>query len=364
MKLNHFATAACAVFALALAGCNSDSGGSSSTTGSSADKGGSTTSGGSGKTYKITMIAKSTTNPVFQSAKAGADAAAKELTKDGTTVTIDWETPANEDPQEQATNIQNAANSGSSAILISCSDASKVTGAINDAVDKGVPVMTFDSDAKDSKRFTYYGADDLDCGKQTMDQLAKQLGGKGQVAVLSGNQNAPNLQNRVKGAVDAAKAYPGINIVGTFYLTKENPEDAAQKVIDTMKAYPQITGWAMIGGWPLFSKTLLTDLDPNKVKVVAVDALPQQLAYVDKGIAPVLLAQPCYYWGYKSVHIIYDKLANGKNPPVINKMPLIEVNKSNLGEWAQQLKAWGITDDLDPKYLAMAKDPGDIAKGL
>ncbi len=357
MSLNKIATAAaCAALLLALAGCSSDSGTASSTTGSTAEK------SGGGKTYKITMIAKSSTNPVFLSAQKGAEDAAKELSKDGTTVTIDWQTPANEDPHEQATNVQNAANSGSSAILISCTDATLVKGAIDDAVDKGIPVMSFDSDATGSKRFAYYGADDEDCGTQVMDQLAKQLNGKGQVAILAGTQTAPNLQKRAQAVRDEAKKYPGITIVDTFYH-KETPEDAAQKVVDTMKAYPQINGWAMIGGWPLFTTTLLNDLDPNKVKVVAVDALPLELPYVEKGIAPVLLAQPCYMWGYKSVHMIYDKLANGKNPPEITKMPLIMVDKQNLGEWAQQLKAWGF-DNVDPKYLALAKDPGDIAKSL
>ena len=61
----------------------------------------------------------------------------------------------------QAQRIQQAVNDGADAILISCSDAGKVTGAINDAVARGVPVMTFDSDAPQSKRFAYYGVDDM-----------------------------------------------------------------------------------------------------------------------------------------------------------------------------------------------------------
>ena len=61
--------------------------------------------------------------------------------------------------------------------------------------------------------------------------------------------------------------------------------------------------------------------------------------------------------------MIYDKLANNVNPPEITKMPLVVIDKENLGEWAQQLKAWGFTD-VQPQYLALAKDPGDIAKSL
>ena len=98
----------------------------------------------------------------------------------------------------------------------------------------------------------------------------------------------------------AAAKYPSIKIVDTFYHI-ETPQDAAAEVIRVQNAYPQIQGWAMIGGWPLFTQTLLTDLDPKKVKIVAVDALPAELAYVEKGLAPVLLAQPTYLWGYVSV---------------------------------------------------------------
>ena len=47
---------------------------------------------------------------------------------------IAWLTPPQEDGQVQAQRIAQAVNEGANAILISCSDAGKVTGAINDAV--------------------------------------------------------------------------------------------------------------------------------------------------------------------------------------------------------------------------------------
>ena len=98
-------------------------------------------------------------------------------------------------------------------MLISCSDAGKVTGAINDAVARGVPVMTFDSDAPESQRFAFYGVDDVKTGQAVMDELAAQMGGKGKIAILAGNQNAPNLRKRVDGVKQAAAKYPGIKIV-------------------------------------------------------------------------------------------------------------------------------------------------------
>jgi ribose transport system substrate-binding protein len=304
------------------------------------------------KTIKIALIAKSSTNPVFLSARTGAEAAAKELSaKYNIDIVIDWRTPPTEDAQVQAQRIAGAVNEGDDAIVVSCSDATKLTGAINDAVARGVPVMTFDSDAPQSKRFAFYGVDDVASGEQVMSELSKQLGGKGKVAILAGNQNAPNLRKRADGVKKEAKKYPDITIVDTFYHI-ETPQDAAAEVVRVMNAYPDITGWAMIGGWPLFTKSLLTDLDPAKVKVVAVDCLPAELPYIEKGIAPVLLAQPTYMWGHVSVEKVIDKVYLKKDVPVITRMELVRVSKENLGTWARQLKAWGFTD-IPEEYLKL-----------
>src|SRR5688500_4122101 len=163
-----------------------------------ADSGGENEQTGEGN-IRIALIAKSSTNPVFLAARTGAEAAAKELSQEGSQVEVVWLTPPQEDGQVQAQRVQQAVNDGADAILMAASDAGKVTGAINDAVDRGVEVMMFDSDAPQSKRFAYFGVDDIKTGEAVMATLAEQLNGNGVVAILAGNQNAPNLQARVQG---------------------------------------------------------------------------------------------------------------------------------------------------------------------
>jgi ribose transport system substrate-binding protein len=319
-----------------------------------ADTGAKTAAGGKAdSSIVIAMIAKESANPVFLAARTGAEAAAKELSqKYGIDVKVEWLTPPQQDGEVQAQRIRQAVNDGVDAILISCSDAGKVTGAINDAVDRGVTVMTFDSDAPQSKRFAFYGVDDEKTGEEAMADLAKVLGGKGNVAVLAGNQNAPNLQRRVQGVKNEAAKSPGIEIVGVFNHI-ETPQDASAEVVRVDNAYPRITGWVFIGGWPLWTHSLLTDPNFARLKVVSVDALPPQLAYVEKGVVPVLLAQSVYDWGHVGVQTIVEKLHDNKTPanPII-PMELVRVTKDNLGDWARQLKAWGFTD-VDAKYLAL-----------
>jgi len=291
---------------------------------------------------------------VFLSARTGAEAAARELSqKHGIAIEIAWLTPPQEDGQIQAQRIAQAVNEGASAVLLSCSDAGKVTGAINDAVARGVPVMTFDSDAPESKRFAFYGVDDAATGRKVMAELSTLMGGKGKVAILAGNQNAPNLKRRVDGVKEEAAKSPGIQIVGVFNHI-ETPQDAAAEVVKVGNAYPDIQGWAMIGGWPLFTKTLLTDLSADKLKIVSVDALPAELPYVEKGLAPVLLAQPTYLWGHVGVETIVKKVHLKQDVPTILPMELVRVSKDNLGTWARQLKDWGFTD-VPEAYLKLEK---------
>ena len=290
---------------------------------------------------RIGLIGKSQSNPVFQAAHAGARAAAKELgPRYGKTIEIDWRTPPLEDAQKQAEALSTLARSGVPAIALACSDANALTKAIDDAIQLGALVMTFDSDAAQSRRLTCYGTDDLECGRRVMAELAQAMGEKGTVAILAGNQTAPNLQVRVRGVREELARHPGMRLLddGIFYH-EETPELAAQRVQSAQSTHPEIQGWAMVGGWALFTKNALP-WPPGQVKVVAVDALPAQLHYLESGHVAVLLAQDCHGWGRKSVEVLLARLLAGQTPPPRIVDPLTRVTRANAAEWAGRWRDW------------------------
>lgn len=295
----------------------------------------------------IGMVAKSESNDVFQAARTGAMDAAAEL---GPTyncdITIEWRTPADEDAIKQSDAIEALATEHVDGITVSCSDAKTLTNAINDATDKGIPVVCFDSDAPDSKRLCDYGTDDVECGSLIMKKLAEYMGDKGTIAILAGNQSAPNLQLRVKGVRDELAKHPNIHELNDghgVFNHQETPEKAVEAVNMAMAANQgKIDGWAFIGGWPLFTDHAL-NWDPGTVKCVSCDALPKQLTYLRDGHVQMLLAQDCYGWGHKTVEILLDKIINNKNPSQTKiPNPLTEVTKDNVeqfsGFWDKWLK--------------------------
>ena len=283
-----------------------------------------TSSSAGGSKVVIGMVAKSQSNDVFVAARKGAEDAARDLgPKYGVQVEINWQTPDSEDAQQQAQAIEQLSRGGAQGITVSCSDANTVTPAINGAVDRGVAVMCFDSDAPASKRFAFFGTDDNQCGQVVMDELAKVMGQKGNIDVLAGNQAAPNLQKRVDGVKEALKKYPNIHLIDVVHHeeTKEKAAEAVNAAQSTTT--PHIDGWAMVGGWPLFTQNALK-WEPGSVKVVAVDALPAELGYLEDGHVQALYMQHCYDWGYKSVQILLDKTVKHQDPPQVRVIDQLE----------------------------------------
>lgn len=306
------------------------------------------------RTLRIALIAKSEANFVFLAARRGAEDEAAALSRrHGVTIQVSWLTPPKEDVARQAEGIRQAVRDRADAILLAASDGPRLVEAVNAAVEQGVPVMTFDSDVPGSKRFAFYGADDTDLGEKVARDLLTLLAGKGEVAILAGNPAANNLRARADAARRTLARSPEVTVLGVVNHT-ETPQDAATEMLRFDAAHPRLAGWALVGGWPLFrssqSPAVMNEIQSRGLKMVAVDALPEQFVYVERGLVPILWAQPVYDWGTVGVSTIVDKVLLNKAVPSSIRMELFRVTKDTLRPYAQRLHGWGFT--VPQEYLA------------
>jgi ribose transport system substrate-binding protein len=302
---------------------------------------GSVGNAGRDRGVSIGMIAKSNSNPVFLAARKGAETRADEVSRKlSVSVKVDWRTPNDEDPQKQAEFIEQLAAGGVDAIAIACSDAAKVTRAIDAAIEKGVVVMCFDSDAPDSRRLCYVGTDDVEAGRLVMRHVAELLEDRpGVIAILAGNQTATNLQKRVRGAEEELKRHSKLQLKKVYYH-KETPQDSFAEIESVQTANPEINGWAMIGGWPLMTERGLP-WQPGAVVCVSMDTLPPQLKHLRMGDVQLLLGQQYFYFGGQCVDILVSKVRDGKNPEqTVEFAPLDRVTKDNVDEYEKNWEKW------------------------
>jgi len=227
----------------------------------------------------IAWIPKALNNPVFEVGRDGAFKKAEELTAEtGAEVEVLYVGSVASDMTEQARVVEDVIAKGVDAIGISCNDPTGCEDPINKAVDAGIPVMTWDSDSPDSKRFTYLGVDNYEGGKAAADLLVRFMGEEGEVALLTGVPGAFNLEERIRGFQDGVADYPGIEIVTTVYCN-DDINLGVQVVEETMQANPDLDGWFFVGLWPLFaergSMPLWEDASLNKgMANIVFDTLP------------------------------------------------------------------------------------------
>jgi ribose transport system substrate-binding protein len=310
------------IAALAGSGCSNSTSSSSSSTPSTPAAAPSAPSGAS-TTVTYAIIPKMLNNPVFKLAELGADKAAKDLEKKnpGTTYNIIYESSQTGKANEQAQTIDTLANKGVNGMSISTVDVNAVKKPIADAVGDGIPVICFDSDAVGSERTSLYSVSDEEIGKELGNELVAAVGGKanmkGEIAVISGQSSAPNLQGRVKGVLDAldAQDYPGITFLPILYCDDNTPK-SIDEIRTTMQAHPKLRGWIFVGGWPLFASHALDGVDPKITAVVSMDSLPQEWPYLKSGQVYCLVGQKYFGWGEQSVDILEGiRTGANKNPP-------------------------------------------------
>ncbi len=282
------------------------------------------------------FVPKLLDNPVFQVAWQGAQAAARDL--DSGRIEVQRFAPVKSDAVEQAQIIESLIERKVDGIAISVNDADALKETIDEAVNAGIPVVTFDSDAPKSKRISFYGTNNPGSGKTMGEYLVKYMGTKGTIALLMGTPGAPNLEERKNGLLDYLKQYPDIKVVATEYCY-DDVNQGVSKMEAVLQAHPDLKGWVLIGGWGIFTPVPgpFAAKKPGDLTVIAFDALPEELDYVRQNYAQALIGQKLWGWGYESVRMLKEIKEGKQLPPVIDSGVDI-VTKENVEEYAQKWK--------------------------
>jgi ribose transport system substrate-binding protein len=284
------------------------------------------------KKLRFAIIPKALDSPVFNYAKLGAERAAQEFGD----VEVLWNAPASADQLKQKEILESYITQRVDGIAISSLNGEFLAETINRAIDQGIPVTTWDSDAPTSKRIAFYGVDDRASGRIMGEQAIKLLDGKGRVAIIT-SLGAANLQNRLEGVKEALAQAPGIEIVETYDI-KEDAIRCAEIIATGSRRYPDLGAWISVGGWPVFTRNALAAVDPSKTKVISFDTISPALDLLRENKVQVLLGQKYFGWGSESVKLLRD-INNGHKPssPIIDSGVDI-VTKDNVDQYEQQWK--------------------------
>ena len=336
---------------IALAGC----GGSGNTGAGGTSTGGQTGAKSAGAPMKIAIITNGF-SPFWDSmAKGMKDAAATYH------VTADYTGPPSAQVGEQKSLMEQKADDGYQGIAVSAIEAGAITPVINELVNRGILVISFDSDAPKSKRLIYIGTDNFKSGELIGGEMVKLLPSGGNVWGFVGNISAENARDRMNGFLAAVKGH-NIKLVDVKEDQKD-PNTARQNVETVLQANPgKIAG--LVGFYSYNLPAIATAVQNaglrNKIKIVGFDAEPRTLQALKAnppGIDATVVQKP-YEFGRLSVEFLYLAHKDGPKKAMAEwnslnpDFPLVGdkvntgatvITSANMKPFLAQLAKWGVT---------------------
>ena len=219
------------------------------------------------------------------------------------------------DEKEQVDAIEELRKEGIDGLAVMPVDAESVREKINELIDDGIPVVTFNSDIVGTRRRCFVGMDNVKSGRTAAGLMKMLTGGQGKVLVITGYfTNHVNI-SRLAGFVEEIKAScPGIEIVGV----QGSFDDAAEVekiVVNTMRTIPDLDGILQVSGGQEGIRAAFEALGVEKrPHVIIYDQTPKNEKVLREDVADFLIDQNGYVQGYRPPHILADIIQKNQFP--------------------------------------------------
>ena len=187
---------------------------------------------------------------------------------------------------------------------------------VDAAVDAGVPVACVIVDTQPNKSLFFTGQDLYAGGQRAAHEMAKLIGEKGKVAVITGFFNVVGHELRRTGFEDTiAEEYPNIEIVGEVE-NHDLAEEARSQATDFMTANPDLAGIYVTAGGPIGAAQAVKDEGKvGEVKIIAFDPLPETIEYIKDGSIQGVIGQNPFAEGRDPAIRLFNYMMEGILPP-------------------------------------------------
>lgn len=255
---------------------------------------------------RFAFVVNVPTDRFWDIAYAGCLTAAKE---EG--VLVEFHAPNESTAQQQKQIVESLMSRGIDGLAITPLNPESLSLVLDQAAEM-FPVICQDSDAPQSKRVCYIGTDNVALGRKMGELMKQALPEGGQVALLVGQLDVANAQERQRGVLEAIDG-SNLEVVGTF-TDGAQPAEAKRVATDVLAKYPDLKG--MFGLWGYNAPQAINALGESsgrEVKVVGSDESVQTCLAVSEGKEFGSVAQQPFEFGYQSIKVL-SKLHRGEQP--------------------------------------------------
>jgi len=192
-----------------------------------------------------------------------------------------------------------------------------ITKEINNLVEKGIPVITVNTDLPESDRTCFIGQDSVRAGRVAGQLMGEILNGQGKVAIITGSTLMLNPTERLQGFNELINEhYPDIEVVEEIE-TKEIAKITYLKTIEVLNRYDDLSGIVITCGQVNELGKAVKSLNKSKkIKIISYDLYPEIKKLVEDGTINFTICQNLGSQGFQSMKTMFEIVFNNSYPNV------------------------------------------------
>lgn len=220
------------------------------------------------------------------------------------------------DEKEQLSAMDSLAEEGIHGLAIMPVNSNAVCKKINWLIEeKGIPVVTFNSDIVGTKRLCFVGMDNHRSGFTAAGLMHMMTRGTGKILIITGFLSNQVNSRRVDGFLEELK-HSGSNLAIAAIQGSLDEADEVEKIIkDALHNIPDITGILVVSSGQEGIMHAFNSLELKKRPYVIIyDQTPANEQMLCDDIVDFLIEQDGYLQGYRPAYILANLLKKGQPP--------------------------------------------------
>ncbi len=261
------------------------------------------------KKYTFDLIVKEADMDFWRSVNQGAQAAASTYN-----VNVSMIGPAIEkDYSQQVSLLESSIARKPDAIILAAADYNLLAKPVQEAIDKGIPVIMVDSDVDNPNTVAYVGTDNVNLGTQLAKQMQKRLDQtSGEVGIVSFVKESYPAVQRESGFRSILGTDRRFTLLDTAYGDSDVQKTEYQTAV-MVAQHPKLAAIASLNAQSSEGAAqALSKLGRKDIPLFAIDCTPEEAMYMEDGILKLAILQNPYQMGYYGVETACRRLKGEK----------------------------------------------------
>ena len=262
---------------------------------------------------KLGIILTPDYNPFIQATLKGIHQAAEEFSAFG--LKIDIKMLATLEPAELVNLLTDMSKDHYDGIAVFPLNDSQVKLKINQLVDQGIVIITFNSRIEGIHDLCFLGQDHIQGGAAAGGLMGRLLPDGGLLGIIISSSHLSCHQCRLKGFQDKiASHYPRLRIA-EVRENQDRKEEAFKITLEYCNRYPDLKGIYITGGG-IGGVGAALDIaqKAGKIKVICHDLVPDTVTLLQNGTVDFAIGQSAKHQGYQLVKILFDYIIKRQKP--------------------------------------------------